>query len=488
MKKTASIIVLLVLVMALPAWADMTLSIKLNFFGPLADGNGKSNVTTSFYLKSIVQRNLQVAFSTATLQAELQKTFNAPKVSLLASGDLVWKSGGEPSVMQIVQINGRDYALILTPLPRPGAVNFKVGVVEENNQKNIKNILLDTEIVLPDREVALLGFRDAQENSYFIAFYVQGRDDKINKDVLQLSASQKPKKIKHVDPVYPAAALEKKIQGMVRLEATTDTKGQVINIQAISSPDPLLIEAAIAAVKQWVYEPYIVKGEAKAVAFTVTVTFTLQDEPEVKNDNNALARLQGAHKPRIIKKVNPVYPEEALKKKIAGTVVIEATSDEKGLVIDTRIIKSPDPLLTDAAVAAVKQWVYEPYVINGKAKPVAFTVTVTFSLNDEPEAKNENNALVRLQGTERPQVIKHVDPLYPAEALEKKIAGPVVLEVAIDEKGNVTNARLVSSPDPLLTAAAIAAVKQWVYAPYIKNGKAMPAVFKSTVTFLLNKE
>lgn len=387
MKKTVIIIVLLVLAMALPAWADMTLNIKLNFFGPLAAENRKSNVTTSFYLKSIVQRNLQVTFSPEILQAELQKTFNAPKVSLLAAGDLVWKAGGEPSVMQIVQINGRDYALILTPLPRPGAVNFKVGVVEENNQKNIKNILLDTEIVLPDREVALLGFRDAQENSYFIAFYVQGRNDKIGKDVLRLSTSRKPKIIKQVKPVYPAAALEKKIEGIVILEATTDIYGRVANVQVISSRDPLLTEAAVVAVQQWVYEPYIVNGKAKAVAFTATVAFTLKDEPEAKNDNNALARLQGAHKPRIIKKVKPVYPEEALKKKIAGTVIIEATSDEKGVVIDTRIIKSPDPLLTDAAIAAVQQWVYEPYVENGKAKPVIFTVTVTFALQEESKAK-----------------------------------------------------------------------------------------------------
>jgi len=382
MKKTAIIIVLLVLVSAFPAWADMTLNIKLNFFGPLAAENRKSNVTTSFYLKSIVQRNLQVTFSPEILQAELQKTFNAPKVSLLAAGDLVWKSGGEPSVMQIVQINGRDYALILTPLPRPGSVNFKVGVVEENNQKNIKSILLDTEIVLPDREVALLGFRDAQENSYFIAFYVQGRDDKIGKDVLRLSTIKKPKKIKEVKPVYPAEALKNRIQGVVTLNVETDKYGRVQLAEVISG-NPLLNDAALTAVKQWVYEPYIVNGKAKAVAFTVTITFTLQDEPEAKNDNNAPTRLQGVHKPRIIKMVKPVYPAEALKKKIAGTVILEATSNEKGMVIDTRIIKSPDPLLTEAAIAAVKQWVYEPYIENGKAKPVIFTATVTFTLNKE---------------------------------------------------------------------------------------------------------
>jgi TonB family protein len=487
MKKIAIIIVLLVLVMAFPAWADMTLNIKLNFFGPPAAENGKSHVTTSFYLKSMVQRNLQVTFSPEILQAELQKTFNASKVSLLAAGDLVWKSGGEPSVMQIVQINGRDYALILTPLPRPGAVNFKVGVVEENNQKNIKNILLDTEIVLPDKEVALLGFRDEQENSYFIAFYVQGRDDKIGKDVLRIATSRKPRIIKIVKPVYPAAALEKKIEGRVVLETTTDIYGRVANVQVISSRDPLLAEAAVASVRQWVYEPYIVNGKAKAVAFTVTVTFTLQDEPEAKNDNNALTRLQGAHKPRLLKQVKPVYPKAALEKKIEGVVILEATSDEKGMVVATRIIKSPDPLLTEAAIAAVKQWIYEPYIENGKAKPVVFTVTITFTLQNEPEAKNDNNSVVRLQDSQRPRRIKDVKPIYPQIALTNGIEGTVKLNVETNINGRVQLAEVISG-NPVLNKAAITAVRQWVYEPYIKNGKAIPVAFTVTVTFSLKNK
>lgn len=380
MKKTACIIAIVVLAMAFPAWADTTLNIKLDFFGPPTAGNIKANVSTSFYLKSMVQRNLQVTFSPETLQAELQKTFNAPKLSLLAAGDLVWKSGGEPSVMQIVQIDGRDYALILTPLPRPGVVNFKVGVVEENSQKNIKSILLDTEIVLPDREVALLGFRDAQENSYFIAFYVQGRNDKINSDAMPIENSQKPGKIKEVKPVYPETALKNKAQGMVTLQVETDTNGRVRLAEVISG-HPLLNDAALAAVRQWIYEPYIVNGQAKAIAFTVSVTFMLQNEPESKDENNALTRLESTQRPRKIKDVKPVYPDAALAKKIAGTVVVEAISNEKGKVTNARMIESPDPLLTEAAIAAVQQWIYEPYIMNGKAVPVVFTVTVTFSLN-----------------------------------------------------------------------------------------------------------
>lgn len=384
MKKMPLVIVIVVLFLAIPVRADMTLNIKLNFFGPPAGGKEGAGVTTSFYLKSMVQRNLQVPFSAAALQFELQKTFNAPGISLLAEGDLAWKSGGEPSVMQIVQIDGRDLALILTPLPRTGAVNFKVGVVEENNKKDLKNILLDTEIVLPDGEVAMLGFRDAKENSYFIAFCVQGRDEKTSKGVMRIPHTQAPEKIKDVKPVYPAEALKNKVQGVVILGVETTEQGGVRLAEVISG-HPLLNDAALTAVKQWVFKPYVVNGEAKAVAFTVTVTFRLVEEPGDKGGGpDAIERLQsGDKRPQKIKHVNPIYPKEAKEKKIEGIVILEAVVDEGGKVSSLKTISSPNPLLTEAATEAVKQWEYMPFYKDGRCKKVVFTATVTFSLKKD---------------------------------------------------------------------------------------------------------
>ncbi len=128
--------------------------------------------------------------------------------------------------MQIVQIDGRDYVLVLTPLPRPGAVNFKVGVVEENNKKKIKNILLDTEIVLPDGEVAMLGFRDSQEKQLFHRFLRAGARRGIRQGCHAHPGFAEPKMLKNVKPVYPEEALEEKIQGVVILEAVNDNRAR----------------------------------------------------------------------------------------------------------------------------------------------------------------------------------------------------------------------------------------------------------------------
>jgi len=83
--------------------------------------------------------------------------------------------------------------------------------------------------------------------------------------------------------------------------------------------------------------------------------------------------------PKLIKKVEPIYPEEAKKAKIQGTVILELTTDIYGRVKNAKVLESI-PELDQAAIDAVKQWVYEPALIDGKPKGVIFTVTVTFHL------------------------------------------------------------------------------------------------------------
>jgi protein TonB len=60
-------------------------------------------------------------------------------------------------------------------------------------------------------------------------------------------------------------------------------------------------------------------------------------------------------------------------------VIIEATTDVYGRVADAKVV-SGHPLLNGAAKAAIMQWLYEPYIINGVPRPVRFTVILTFKL------------------------------------------------------------------------------------------------------------
>ena len=83
--------------------------------------------------------------------------------------------------------------------------------------------------------------------------------------------------------------------------------------------------------------------------------------------------------PKLLKQVEPIYPEAARKAGIEGIVILEAKTDVNGHITNTKVLRSI-PQLDQAATDAVKQWVYEPMVIEGKPKPVVFTVTVRFQL------------------------------------------------------------------------------------------------------------
>jgi protein TonB len=80
--------------------------------------------------------------------------------------------------------------------------------------------------------------------------------------------------IRKVAPNYPPLARQARIQGTVVLQAQISKTGDIQNLQLISG-HPMLAPAAIEAVKQWKYRPYILNGEPVEVDTQVTVNFTL---------------------------------------------------------------------------------------------------------------------------------------------------------------------------------------------------------------------
>ena len=83
---------------------------------------------------------------------------------------------------------------------------------------------------------------------------------------------------------------------------------------------------------------------------------------------------------KLIRRVEPVYPDLAKRARVQGVVLLQVTVDETGNVTDLKIIRG-HPLLNQAAVDAVRQWKYSPTLLNGEPVPVIATVTVNFLLN-----------------------------------------------------------------------------------------------------------
>ncbi len=85
---------------------------------------------------------------------------------------------------------------------------------------------------------------------------------------------QQAKLIRQPKPVYPPLAKQARISGVVKLNAIIGKDGTIQNL-TVASGHPLLVPAAMEAVKQWVYQPTLLNGEPVEVVTQIDVNFTL---------------------------------------------------------------------------------------------------------------------------------------------------------------------------------------------------------------------
>jgi protein TonB len=83
--------------------------------------------------------------------------------------------------------------------------------------------------------------------------------------------------------------------------------------------------------------------------------------------------------PRIVRKVEPVYPPLATAARLSGVVILEAEVDAHGAVKTVKVL-SGHALFDEAAVEAVRQWRYQPLLLNGEPTGFILSVVITFNL------------------------------------------------------------------------------------------------------------
>jgi protein TonB len=89
---------------------------------------------------------------------------------------------------------------------------------------------------------------------------------------------------------------------------------------------------------------------------------------------------QGVTQGLLIKKIQPAYPPLARQARIQGAVLLQAEISREGTIENLRLI-SGHPMLAPAAIEAVKQWRYKPYILNGEPVEVETQITVNFTLS-----------------------------------------------------------------------------------------------------------
>jgi TonB family protein len=170
----------------------------------------------------------------------------------------------------------------------------------------------------------------------------------------------------------------------------------------------------------------------------------------VAQEEPVTAGSEGVPVPKKTKFVKPIYPPEALAQGIRGIVILDLVLDVQGKVEETNVIRSV-PGLDAAAIAAARQWEYEPTKVGGKPVRVRLTVPITFALA-LPE-------LARQSGV--PELRQGASPAWPAGASG---GGLVTAEVTLEPDGRVGGARVLEGGAPW-APALLAALRTWRFAP-----------------------
>ncbi|MGO9232092.1 MAG: TonB family protein [Bryobacteraceae bacterium] len=184
----------------------------------------------------------------------------------------------------------------------------------------------------------------------------------------------------------------------------------------------------------------------------------------------------------LISQSAPAYPPLAKQARIEGTVVLSALIGKDGHVQDLKVVRG-HPLLVQAALDAVKDWVYKPTTINGQPMEVRTEISVNFTLPPSGDAGTPQRIRVGSY-VQAANLITQVKPNYPPEAKKAGIQGVVELSAVIGKDGHVQDLDVVSG-DPQLTAAAVDAVRQWIYRPTMLNGEPVEVKTMIDINFTL---
>lgn len=172
-------------------------------------------------------------------------------------------------------------------------------------------------------------------------------------------------------------------EGVVHVAINTDSTGKLLEYLVVGYTHPEFADAAVNAIKQWKFEPARLHGEP--VGTTIEVVFHFETKGTIVSTMSVTDSLEAqflrllgksyAYQPCSLREldqiptpiitVKPLYPAELAAKGVKGKVTIEFYIDESGAVRMPAVSANDNAQLTALALAALRQWRFEPPTRNG---------------------------------------------------------------------------------------------------------------------------
>ena len=194
-----------------------------------------------------------------------------------------------------------------------------------------------------------------------------------------------------------------------------------------------------------------------AVYLALVIVFSWPEKPEYVAANPTVMTVSEKAGAAVLHMPEPIYPEQALRESVEGTVKLKVVVDADGVAGKVTPVAGPE-LLRGAAVDAVHRWQFE-----GKAAETQ--VEVPFSLR---------------------YVTRTLTPAVPVErtrpAYRGNAHGKVRVVALVDKDGRACRVQAVAGPEQL-RAAAVDSVRQWTFRPTLRNGLPIHATTVVEISF-----
>jgi TonB family protein len=339
----------------------------------------------------------------------------------------------------------------------------------------------------------------------------------------QSTVTAAPWPIRQVSPIYPLAMRYSHLRGEVMVQFIVDQNGNVQNPVVLNSNNPGFDEAALVAIRKWVFQPGRRDGRPVNVRMAVPIIFQLNEDlhddlairvynpgPGIPSEfpNDAAPHLDAFEvrstgdqtkippefrfdtAPHIRGVVLPIYPSELLGEQIHGSAEVNFLIDREGRVAAATVTHATRPEFGQALLAAVSMYQFEPARRQGQPTATILTQDQDFSLSmPTPAGMADKAASVmgdyELVGRIRqhPEVLVNAatldHPLHPVSTRPavfppmlrgKATDGSALIEVVIDENGHTRIPRIVSASDPAFGYASVQAIASWLFDPPTVNG------------------
>ncbi len=297
---------------------------------------------------------------------------------------------------------------------------------------------------------------------------------------------------KWVQPEYPEAAKQAKLEGRVQVEFVVELDGHVTRAAVKKTTDERFNASALAAVQRWLFAAALVEGQPVASGMQATVVFKLeqlrQKRAPLEPPPDLLPAPLPVTPPQLSVSPDPGYPAELEERRLPGEVVLEFTVEPDGTASQPKVLWTPHAAFVDEALRTLEKYRFEPAhqgPLRLKSKPTQGAMEFKWLGANRGEllAGDHISVLEPEKFRQPPRPVVLPEPVYPRERLLAGESGSATVEFTVTDRGATTEVLLREASRPEFGAALVAAVEAWGFDAALITDQPAPAKLVATQDF-----